>query len=68
MVAMPLKGVNPPLKVKDLTYMVPMPPVTTSYPILNDDGKMADVINYVRNSFGNKGREGRDTGTGRCNP
>lgn len=58
MVAMPLKGVNPPLKVKDATYMVPMPPLPMTYPILNDDGKFADVINYVRNSFGNKDEKG----------
>jgi mono/diheme cytochrome c family protein len=54
MVAMTLKGVNPPLKVKEMTYAVPMPPLPTQFPILADDNKLADVINYVRNSFGNK--------------
>lgn len=58
MVAMTLKGVNPPLKVKEMTYMVPMPPLPTQFPVLNDDGKLADVINYVRNSFGNKDDKG----------
>jgi hypothetical protein len=58
MVAMTLKGVNPPLKVKEMTYAVPMPPLPLTYPILNDDGKLADVINYVRNSFGNKDEKG----------
>ena len=58
MVAMTLKGVNPPLKVKDLTYAVPMPPLPTQFPMLADDGKLADVINYVRNSFGNKDEKG----------
>jgi mono/diheme cytochrome c family protein len=58
MVAMTIKGVNPPLKVKDMTYVVPMPPLPTQFPMLNDDGKLADVINYVRNSFGNKDDKG----------
>ena len=58
MVAMTIKGVNPPLKVKEMTYAVPMPPLPTQFPILVDDGKLADVINYVRNSFGNKDEKG----------
>jgi nitrite reductase (NO-forming) len=58
MIAMILKGVNPPLKVKDVTYAVPMPALPTVYPILNDDKNVADVINYVRNSFGNKDEKG----------
>lgn len=58
MVAMTLKGVNPPLKVKDMTYVVPMPPLPTQFPILADDNKLADVINFVRNSFGNKDEKG----------
>ena len=58
MIAMTLKGVNPPLKVKEMTYAVPMPPLPTQFPILVDDGKLADVINYVRNSFGNKDEKG----------
>jgi mono/diheme cytochrome c family protein len=58
MVAMTLKGVNPPLKVKELTYAVPMPPLPTQFPMLADDAKLADVINFVRNSFGNKDEKG----------
>ena len=58
MVAMLLKGVNPPLKVKDMNYMVPMPPLPAQFPILNDDKTLADVVNYVRNSFGNKDEKG----------
>ena len=58
MIAMILKGVNPPLKVKELTYVAPMPPLPTVYPILNDDKNVADVINYVRNNFGNKDEKG----------
>jgi mono/diheme cytochrome c family protein len=58
MVAMTLKGVNPPLKVKELVYQVPMPPLPTQFPMLADDTKLSDVINYVRNSFGNKDEKG----------
>jgi mono/diheme cytochrome c family protein len=58
MIAMTLRGVNPPLKVKEMTYMVPMPPLPTQFPMLADDNKLADVINYVRNSFGNKDETG----------
>lgn len=58
MIAMTLKGVNPPLKIKEMTYSIPMPPLPTQFPMLADDGKLADVINYVRNSFGNKDEKG----------
>jgi len=58
MIAMTLKGVNPPLKVKEMTYAVPMPPLPVQFPMLADDNKLADVINYVRNSFGNKDDKG----------
>ena len=77
MVAMTLKGVNPPLKVKEMTYMIPMPPLPVQFPMLADDGKLADVINYVRNSFGNKDDKGvtpdvisevRKEFTGHANP
>ena len=58
MVAMVIKGVNPPLKVKDVTYPTPMPAPEMQFPILKDDAKLADVVNYVRNSFGNKDEKG----------
>ena len=58
MVAMIIKGINPPLKVKDVTYPTPMPPPEVQFPILKDDGKLADVVNFVRNSFGNKDEKG----------
>jgi mono/diheme cytochrome c family protein len=59
MVAMTLKGVNPPLKVKEATYAgVAMLPLPTQFPMFADDAKLADVINYVRNSFGNKDETG----------
>lgn len=58
MVAMLLAGVNPPLKVKDVVYVAPMPSPVLSFPILKEDGPLADVVNYVRNSFGNKDDKG----------
>lgn len=58
MVAMVLLGVNPPLKVKDTNYVAPMPSPVASFPVLKDDGPLADVVNYVRNSFGNKDDKG----------
>jgi nitrite reductase (NO-forming) len=57
-VAIVIKGVNPPLKVNNVTYVVPMPPPDLAFPVLKDDGKVADVVNYVRNSFGNKDGKG----------
>ena len=41
MIAMTLRGVNPPLKVKEATYAVPMPPLPTQFPLLADDNKLA---------------------------
>ena len=57
-VAIVIKGVNPPLKVNNITYVVPMPPPDLAFPILKDDAKLADVVNYTRNSFGNKDPKG----------
>lgn len=54
MVAMLLKGVQGSLKVNGVTYNNIMLPLDMQFPILKDDGKVADVVNYVRNSFGNK--------------
>lgn len=58
LVAMILHGVNPPLKVKDVVYVAPMPSPVLSFPILKEDGPLADVVNYVRNNFGNKDEKG----------
>jgi mono/diheme cytochrome c family protein len=58
MVAMVLLGVNPPLKVKDMVYVAPMPAPGLAFPILKDDKNLADVVNYVRNSWGNKDDKG----------
>ena len=58
MVAIVLKGINPPLTVKDAVYPAPMLAPEMTFPILKDDSKVADVVNYVRNSFGNKDAHG----------
>jgi len=58
MVAIVIKGINPPFKVNNVPYVVPMPPPDLAFPILKEDAKVADVVNYVRNSFGNKDAKG----------
>ncbi len=47
--AMVLKGINPPFKYKDVTYMVPMIAQET---VLADD-KIASILTFVRSSFEN---------------
>lgn len=44
-----LKGVNGPMKVNGVTYEGEMAALQLS------DQEVSDVLNYVRNSFGNKG-------------
>jgi mono/diheme cytochrome c family protein len=44
-----LKGVSGEIKVKGVTYNLDMPAVDIS------DQEVSDVLNYIRNSFGNKG-------------
>ncbi|KAF0239881.1 MAG: cytochrome C class [Chitinophagaceae bacterium] len=44
-----LKGLNTPLEINEETYENPM----ASHAFLKDQ-QIADVLNYVRNSFGNK--------------
>jgi mono/diheme cytochrome c family protein len=44
-----LKGMNNPIEIEDEEYHNPMPPHTTL-----SDQQIADVLTYVRNSFGNK--------------
>ncbi|MDB6148656.1 MAG: cycA 2 [Chthoniobacter sp.] len=58
MVAIVLKGVMGPIKVKDITYNNIMLPVDVQFPFMKDDSKVADVVNYVRNAFGNKDEKG----------
>ena len=47
--AMVLKGINPPFKYKDATYLVPMIPQEA---VLADD-KIAAILTFVRSSFEN---------------
>lgn len=60
LLAMVIAGVTGPMKVNDVMYgaaaMVPSPVQT--FPVLKEDGALADVINYVRNNFGNKDEKG----------
>lgn len=44
-----LKGMDEPVVINNITYTSPMP----SFAQLSDQ-QIADVLNYVRNSFGNK--------------
>jgi mono/diheme cytochrome c family protein len=57
MVAMMLKGLQGPLNVKGVTYNNVMIALDLQFPVLKDDAKVADVVNYVRNSFGNTSTE-----------
>ena len=49
LITLMLKGMNEPIEIEDEEYHNPMPPHTE----LNDQ-QIADVLTYVRNSFGNK--------------
>jgi len=57
LVATLLKGLQGPLTVKGVTYNNIMLPLDLQFPVLKDDAKVADVANYVRNSFGNTAAE-----------
>jgi len=57
MIAMMLKGMAGPLTVKGITYNNIMIALDTQFPIYKDDAKVADVVNYVRNSFSNTNTE-----------
>ncbi len=52
--AIVLKGIAGPIKVNGMVYATGMPNPALTFPILNDDKNVADVLNYVRNSWGNK--------------
>jgi mono/diheme cytochrome c family protein len=54
-IAIPLKGINGPLKVGATIFPGPMIPPGLMFPaVINDDKNLADVLNYIRNSWGNK--------------
>ena len=57
MIAMILKGVQGPLTVNGTQYNNIMLPLDMQFPVLKDDAKVADVLNFVRNSFGNEVKE-----------
>jgi mono/diheme cytochrome c family protein len=54
LVAIVLKGIQGPIKVADKMYAAGMPQPDIMFPVLKEDKGVADVLNYVRNSFGNK--------------
>ncbi len=54
LVAIVLKGIAGAMKVNGVTYATGMPQPDLSFAQLKDDKNVADVLNYVRNSFGNK--------------
>jgi cytochrome c oxidase subunit 2 len=52
--AIVLKGIGGPLKVNGTVYATGMPNPETMFPIMKDDKNVADILNYIRNSWGNK--------------
>ena len=54
LVAIVLKGIQGPIKVNGAVFATGMPNPELTFPILKDDKNVADVLNYVRNSFTNK--------------
>jgi len=57
MVAIMLKGLQGPITVNGMVFSNIMLPLDVQFPVLKDDGKVADVANYARNSFGNTSTE-----------
>ena len=54
-IAIPLKGINGPLKIGSTVYPGPMLPPSLMFPVIvNNDKSLADVLNYIRNTWGNK--------------
>jgi mono/diheme cytochrome c family protein len=54
LVAIVLKGIVGALTVDGKVYATGMPNPMLTFPQLKDDKNVADVLNYVRNNFGNK--------------
>ncbi len=52
--AIVLKGIVGAMTVDGKVYATGMPNPMMTFPQLKDDKNVADVLNYVRNSFGNK--------------
>lgn len=57
LVAIVLKGVAGPITVDGKIYATGMPQPELTFPILKEDKNVADVLNYVRTSFGNETKE-----------
>ena len=57
MVAILLKGLQGPITVKGAVYSNIMLPLEVQFPVYKDDSKLADVVNFVRNNFGNTNTE-----------
>lgn len=56
-VAIALKGILGAITIDGKVYATGMPQPDLTFPVLKDDAKIADVLNYVRTSFGNEVKE-----------
>jgi mono/diheme cytochrome c family protein len=54
LVAIVIKGISGAMTVDGKVYVTGMPQPDLTFPQLKDDKNVADVLNYVRNNFGNK--------------
>jgi mono/diheme cytochrome c family protein len=57
LVAIVLKGISGAMTVDGKVYATGMPQPDLTFPQLKDDKNVADVLNYVRTSFGNEAKE-----------
>ena len=57
LVAILLKGIVGVMTVDGKIYATGMPQPELTFPILKEDKNIADVLNYVRTSFGNETKE-----------
>lgn len=57
LVAIILKGISGALTVDGKVYATGMPQPDLTFPILKEDKNVADVLNYVRTSFGNEAKD-----------
>jgi mono/diheme cytochrome c family protein len=57
LVAIVLKGISGVMTVDGKIYATGMPQPELTFPILKEDKNVADVLNYVRTSFGNEAKE-----------
>jgi hypothetical protein len=53
-VALVLKGYTGPITVKGVNYNNILIAVDTQFPILKENAKLADVLNYIRTAWSNK--------------